>query len=220
MRGALLLGACLIGVLAAAPVRAQQPLDDPRLSAVRGSIAAALADAEREGLPSEWLLAKVREGLSKRVPPPRIAAAVGQLLSRMRDADAMVAPVAPERGPQRRQLLRAAVDALNVGAPSAGLGQLVREASPRGAAHVREVLVAVAELGERGFGAPAAVEAVREARRGAGVAPLIERARRLGPSGRDDALRETGRELGRGRGLDHPGRGRDHDSHGPPGRTR
>ncbi len=210
----------LVAVLALAPAIARaQSLDDPRLAPVRDRLERAVSAARAEGLPSEWLLDKVAEGLSKHVPPPRIAAAVDTLLGRIRTADAMIAP-AHARGAERRRLVRAAVDALAAGAPEHALGQLVREAAhgDRVGAPMRvhEALTTVAELAEREFGGQAAVDATLGAwQRGRteGLRALLQGARRIGrgASRRDDALRRLGREVGPNRpGID-PGRGgRDH----------
>lgn len=209
---------------AALPARAQDVLDDARLSSVRERLAGSIESARREGLPSEWLVDKVAEGLSKRVPPARIAAAVEELAARIRAADALVEPVGRA---DRRRVLRAAVDALAAGAPRRELGQLVREVArsggPNTGGRVREALVTVAELAERQFGGAAAVEATREAhRRGEPPRELLRRARRIGrdpPGGRDRALRELGRGRGPGqRDVDARGVGRDHGRDGNPGR--
>jgi hypothetical protein len=213
-----------------AAAHAQEPsggaadvLSEARLDPVRDRLRAAVEAAEADGLPREWLLDKVAEGLSKRVPPPLIARAVDSLLTRMRTADGLVRDVPNARGRARRRLLRAAVDALAAGAPARGVGRLVAEAA-RGEragapARAREALVTVAELAERGFSGRASVEATREAyrrdRRG-GLGRLLRRARRIGPAppgGRDEALRRAGRAIG----IDRPRRGRDHGPHGAPG---
>lgn len=206
--------------------RAQShPADDARLAPVRNRLAAAIEAAQREGLPSEWLLDKIAEGLSKRVPPERIAAAVDALLERIRIADELVRPI-PNAARDHRRLLRAALDALTAGAPHEPLGHLVREIVRSERAHaserVREALTTVAELTERQFGGEAAVDAAREAYRqgrGRGLGDLLQRARRIArdpPGGRDRALRELGREVGRGaRGIDRASAGGDHarDAH-------
>lgn len=210
---------------------AQSPrvLSHSRLAPVRDRLQAAVAAAEAEHLPSEWLLDKVAEGLSKNVAPPLIARAVDGLLSRMRMAEALLRDVPNARGRERRRLLRAAVDALTAGAPPDAMGRLVRDAA-RGdragaPARTREVLVTVAELAERSFSGRAAVEATADAYRRArlpGLDRLLRRARGIGagdPHGRDAALREAGRAVTRT--VDRPSRRRDHGSHdsppGPPG---
>ncbi len=216
--------------LAGAPSSAaaqQEVLTDARLGPSRERLARSVGAARREGLPSQWLIDKVAEGLSKHVPPPRIAAAVDLLLGRIRAADQLIRPVPGARGAQRRRLLRAAVDALAAGAPHQGLGQLVREIVHRDPAEaprrVHDALTTVAELAERHFGGRAAVDATTDAyRRGrrAGLHDLLQRARQIGPGPpghRDHALRGLGRTVGHGNGVDPASRGRDHDRDGRPG---
>lgn len=211
---------------ALSPAQAQDAvLEDARLATVRDRLVGSVDAARREGFPSEWLLDKIAEGLSKRVPPPRIAGAVDTLLARIRTADALIDPVPSST--DRRRLLRAAVDALAAGAPREPLGRLVRELArgDRSSARVREALTTVAELAERQFGGVAAVEATLDAhRRGESPRELLRRARRIGrdpPGGRDRALRELGRGRGRGHGDVDVGRGRrDHGRDANPGRGR
>jgi len=59
---------------------------DPRLGAVKARMQVVVDEAERERLPVELLLSKMREGLAKRVPPPLIAAAVERLVVALREA--------------------------------------------------------------------------------------------------------------------------------------
>lgn len=204
-------------------------LEDARLAPVRDRLERSVAAARDEGLPAEWLLDKIAEGLSKRVPAPRIAAAVDALLGRIRTADSMIDRVPGARGADRRQLVRAAVDALTAGAPDEALGRLVAQAARGDRAgalpRVREVLTTVAELAEREFGGEAAVSAAADAwsRGGAtGLRELLREARRVGPApqaSRDQALQRLGREIGRGRtGIDPGSAGRDHDRDVPRGR--
>lgn len=209
-------------LLGASIAAAQSPAveSDARLASVRGRLDAALEAARRGGLPEEWLRAKIAEGLSKRVPPPLIAAAVEALGQRMRAADAMVRDLGPARG--RRPLLRAAVDALSARAPEARVRGLIAQVRERGggAPEVRGALVTVAELAERGFSGEAAVEAAAEAhRRGGsrGLGELTRRARGIRddvPGGRDRALRGLGRAVGAARGVDARRGGGDHGGRG------
>lgn len=53
---------------------------DARLLPVKGRMQAALEVAEREELPADLLVSKMREGLAKRVPAPLIATAVERLV--------------------------------------------------------------------------------------------------------------------------------------------
>lgn len=224
---AVLLCATLAGAPVGAAAQSSSVLSDARLEPVRDRLTQSLDAAHRDGLPSEWLLDKVAEGLSKHVPPGRIVAAVDTLLSRMRAADALIREVPGARGAEHRRLLRAALDALTAGAPHEGLGRLVREVvrSDRAEAprRVHEALTTVAELAERQFGGHAAVDATTEAyqhgRRG-GLSDLLRQARRIGPGpARDDALRNLGRRVGRAESdVDHGGRGSDHRPDVPPAR--
>src|SRR3712207_7739834 len=45
---------------------------DPRLASVRGELASVIEGATKAGLPPDPLRTKVREGLAKNVPAPRI----------------------------------------------------------------------------------------------------------------------------------------------------
>lgn len=198
----------------ASSAEAQAVLDDPRLGASRAPIAAAVEAARAAGLPEEWILDKVAEGLSKRVPAPRIASAVEQLLARMRSAHQVVVPV---DGGNRRALLRAGLDALAAGAPVASIRILVRDIGVASPDRVLRALVTVAELAERGFGGAASVEATGNAyRRGrlGGLQELLSGARRLRSPDRDAGLRQLGREVRR-RGVDRDRPSRDHRSGGP-----
>jgi hypothetical protein len=211
-----------LGATGAARAQSDAVLRDARLAAVRDRLTTAVRAARQEGLPADWLLDKVAEGLSKRVPPERIAVAVDTMLGRIRTAEGLVRGVpGAERGAEHRRLLRAATDALTAGAPAEPLGRLVREVagSDRGGAgqRVHEALTTVAELAEREFGGAAAVDATGAAFRRArsqGVQQLLQDARRLGrdpPGGRDEALRGLGRGSPPGhRGLDRGAGGRDH----------
>lgn len=219
----------LAGPAAASAQAPGQVESDARLASVRPRLDAALEAARQEQLPMEWLRDKIAEGLSKGVPPPRIAGAVEVVLGRMRASDAMIRSFRL-RGAARRRLLRASVDALSAGAPAEGVERLIRHVRSRGgdAAAARRALVTVAELGERGFSGAAAVESVAEAhRRGGGeaVAELARRARGIrddAPGGRDRALRGLGRGVGsgvgsgarRGRGVDGRGGRGDHGRRG------
>lgn len=222
--------ALMLAVLAPCAALAQPSeavLEDARLAPVRDRLERAVAAARAENLPGEWLLDKIAEGLSKRVPPQRIAAAVDVLLGRIRSADAMIRAVPGARGAERRRLVRAAVDALAAGAPEEPLSRLVREVARDRAsavARLQEVLTTVAELTERDFGGEASVAATADAwrrRRADGLRELLAGARRIGPaprSDRDVALRGVGREIGSTqRGIDRGGPGRDDVSDAPRG---
>lgn len=175
-------------------------LADARLAAIRDRLQSALDRADAKGLPSAWLLDKVAEGLAKRVPPPRIVPAVETLLARVEAADRVLVAIEQRsaravgaRGPT----LRAATEALAVGAPEQALTGLGRAIAAAGgeAEEVRAGFAHVAELGERGFDGSAAVDAVHVAFERGGPAAwpaLLSRAERIGPDGpeaRVEALR-------------------------------
>ena len=91
----------VLGHLAAATLTAQgrSPLEarlDPQtLVAVRAIVDSARGDS----VPSRVLEDKALEGAAKRVPPPRIVAAVRQLAADLREARALLRAAAP-RAPQ------------------------------------------------------------------------------------------------------------------------
>ncbi|MCZ7680059.1 MAG: hypothetical protein M5U28_15360 [Sandaracinaceae bacterium] len=217
----------LLAPCAALAQASESVLEDPRLAPVRAQLERAVAAARAENLPDEWLLDKMAEGLSKRVPPPRIAAAVDALLGRIRTADAMIRAVPGARGAERRRLVRAAADALAAGAPDEALARLVRDVArdrANAVARVQEVLTTVAELAERDFGGEAAVAATGDAwrrRRADGLRELLAGARRIGPAPRSDrdlALRGVGREIGSSQsGIDRSGPRRDDGPDAPRG---
>lgn len=225
--------AALLWVAMSATASAQGPLADPRVAPVEARLRAAIDAADREGLPSDWLVDKIAEGLSKRAPAARIAAAVEQLLARMRIAESIRSSVRERAEPEeRRAALHAIVDALSVGAERGELVALVAlvASTPSDGvdAHerVRLAMRTVAELGERGFGGRASAQATLVAYRRGGVQAwdrLLDEARLLPRS--DDAL-ETAAELAsiRARGgqrshVDQGGPSRD-DSRGQGRRRR
>lgn len=65
------------------------PPADARLEPIRGRMQTALDVAEREQLPADLLVSKMREGLAKRVSLPVIAAAVERLVVVLRQARAL-----------------------------------------------------------------------------------------------------------------------------------
>lgn len=166
LAAALLAGATLGGV----PVAAAQDatvLDDPRLSDVRQRLEGSLDRAVREGLPAQVLVDKVREGLAKHVAPPRIAMAVQMLLGHLRTAGRLLEPVPRHRRVGRDDLIRSGAEALMAGAGASELGRLVqtivREEDGGAAPLVREGLVVVAELAERGIEGHLAADSARRA---------------------------------------------------------
>jgi hypothetical protein len=181
---------------------AQSPsaLEDPRLEAVRARIGASLEAAARDGLPVEPLEGKVREGLAKGVPPQRIAAAVSSLLGHLRTADGLVRPVRPHARVARPELVRLTAEALVAGADATELGALVQtltRADAAGAAVlVRDGMVVVAELVERGVDGTVAAEGARVAFHRHGVRgwrALVRAVRALGPSSPGERARAVRR---------------------------
>lgn len=63
--------------------------DDPRLVSVQSRLASSLTLVEKEQLPADVVINKVREGLAKRVPAPAIAATVERLVEELRQARAL-----------------------------------------------------------------------------------------------------------------------------------
>lgn len=205
-------------------------LEDGRLATAREDLRRALAAARQESLPEEWLERKVREGLAKQVPPPRIAEAVAVLLSRMRAADRIASAGAIPRGARdarRLEVLRKTTDALASGAPPDRLERLAqriaRDRPNDRATHLRDAMAAVAELGERGFDGHTAVKAAERAYEKAGVAgvrAVVEAARTFPPAAGEEQRR---RLLERAATADRilrerrpPGLERPSDRGGPP----
>ncbi len=129
-----LLLAVLAGPVAAATLAAQgrPPLEarlDPQtLVAVRAIIDGARGDS----IPSRVLEDKALEGAAKRVPPPRIVAAVRQLAAELREARALLRSAAP-RAPLAEAEIVAAAQARARGVPAAEVRELrshVRAATP------------------------------------------------------------------------------------------
>lgn len=159
-----------------------QPLLDTRLASVRARLLAAAQRASADGLPRQWIEAKVLEGLAKHVQPERIAAAAELLADRMHLATTL-ARTTPAAG--RTEVARAALEALAVGARGEALALLVTEVahdSRNASVDARTALRTVAELGERGFDAALATQSARTAwrnGRGEGLHALLEVARRI-----------------------------------------
>lgn len=115
MPGVALVAACL----GAAPLAAQQGLVDGVSDAgARDAIRATIAQAESRGVPAAPLLTKVREGLAKQAPAPRIAQAVSALATRLAAAnDALAAATSAEE-------VAAGAGALQAGVTAASLREL------------------------------------------------------------------------------------------------
>lgn len=186
-------GVLAVGVLWGLPVVAAaqgaSPLADARLSEVRPVLETTLAAAENEGLPTQPLVEKMREGLAKHVPPPRIAAAVQMLLDQLRSANHLLSAVPASAKVPHDRLVEAGAEALMAGADPHALSELIsaltRSAHGQAAAPlVEEALVVVAELGERGLDGRLAATSVRTAFRTQGRRGwdnLLRSVRALGP---------------------------------------
>lgn len=175
----------------AVPTPAPGAVADARLAEVRDRVDAATQSAAEAGLPAEWLLDKVAEGLAKGVPPGQIISAVEHLGERMRAAARIQHELPPARDrAQARATLRALVDALSVDAPPGAVARLARGVARSDPDAVAAGIDAVADLGERGFRGEAAVHAVEVAfERGGrdGMAGLLASADAIG--GKSEAAR-------------------------------
>ncbi len=209
------------------------PVDDARVAAVHDRLTASVQAARAAGLPAGWIEEKVAEGLAKHVPPPIIAAAVDGLLARMRTADAILGDAI--LGPthmradraHRQAVLRATVDALSAGGDPRSLAHIAvlaaraRHDPLRSWQDVREAMITVAELGERGFETAYATAVTARALTRAGVpglAALLDAARTV--HGRDPAQRRHALDRALDDSLGHgppPGHGAGRpDDHGGP----
>ena len=171
-------------------------LADARLAEIRGQLSAATSSAAEAGLPAEWLLDKVAEGLAKGVAPGQILSAVEHLGERMRAA-ARIQRSLPQAhdAAHARSTLHALVDALSVGAPEAAVEQLVRAIARTDPDAVHASIVAVADLGERSFRGQAAVDAVALAfERGGreGLRSLVQSADAIGAGSASTRLQALG----------------------------
>lgn len=205
--------------------RAEQPatsaatpgvLADARLAQVRERLEAAEHSAVEAGLPAEWLLDKVAEGLAKGVAPGQIISAVERLGERMRAAARIQRGLPAKRDrAQARATLRALVDALSVGAPEAAVARLAHGVARTDPDSVRAGVDAVADLGERGFRGEAAVHAVEVAfERGGreGMTGLLASADAIGVNGeaaRMQALTAAANRTARPSGLPSAALGRE-----------
>jgi hypothetical protein len=137
------LAAALAFVALAAPALAQQDPDpiaglDP---ASRHAVEALLDSARAEGLPTQPLISKTQEGVSKHAPGKLIASVVRTVFLSLREARTTLGPLAT------RDELTAAAGALQAGIPSAAIADLrdARRGKP-----VTVPLVVLADLVTRG----------------------------------------------------------------------
>ena len=170
-------------------------LADARLAPAAGELRAAIADADRAGLPSEFLVDKVREGLAKNVPAVRIAGAVRALSGALAQARTETARISPPS----RTLWKAVADA-----HLAGVGGEVAVVLAAGG---RERAVwALTDLVQRGYPAPVAARTVAAFATRPALGELVghaERLRGIDGASPTDALDALSRANAQGLGLDH-----------------
>lgn len=129
---------------------------DPRLGAVKAQMQLAVEQAEREHLPVELLLSKMREGLAKHVPAPAIAAAVERLVVALRQARALVQ--AHSAQPPSARLTQAVAEARLANVAEAPLRRVL---AVRGDEAIRKIAVdSLADLKLRGCEPETAVPVV------------------------------------------------------------
>ena len=156
-----LLLAVLAGPVAAATLAAQgRPslearLDPPTLVAVRAIIDSARGDS----VPLHVLEDKALEGAAKRVPPPRIVAAVRQLSADLRDARALLRSAVP-RAPLAEGEIVAAADARRRGVPAADVLALRSRVPP--ATPLVVAFTVLGDLVQRGVAADQAREVIEQ----------------------------------------------------------
>jgi hypothetical protein len=152
MRG-LMVCVALIGV-----ARAAVP-DDARLGAARAELQAVFEAAARDGVPEALLADKVREGLAKNVPAPRIAGVVRgleQTLATARiEAQAHVGAPPPA-------LLKAIAEAHAASATRSDVERVLAAAAPRGAEPATRAVEVLTDLSQRGYPPSAAAQAIAE----------------------------------------------------------
>jgi hypothetical protein len=189
MGRAAILCALLVGRFAAAQV-----LTDPRLGSAATEIKALVAETDRAGLPSEFLVDKVREGLAKQVPPARIAVAVRAFQQALVLARAETMRFSPSK-----PLLRAVAEAhlAGVGAETA----IVLQAGGR----ERAVWV-LTDLVQRGYPTAVAASTVAAFATRPSLTELAghaERLRGIDGASPTEALDALTRANAQGLGLDH-----------------
>lgn len=161
MRVRSLLLAVLAGPVAAATLMAQERpplearLDPPTLVAVRAIIDSARADS----VPTRALEDKALEGAAKRVPAPRIVAAVRQLAVDLKEARALLRAASP-RAPLAEEEIVAAAQARARGVP-AGEVQALRNHVPPATPLVVAFTV-LGDLVQRGVAADQALDVIEQ----------------------------------------------------------
>lgn len=215
-----------LGFAVAARADARSPLDDPKLGASANELRAVVSAAQRDGLPIELLLDKLREGLAKGVPPDRLVAVertLAQSLTRARDE------ALPFGEARDAKLLKAIVDAHHAGVTSDDVALLLKSNGRE-----REVEV-LTDLVERGYPPGAAARAIVavDKRDPTALSHLVARTedlRALDGATPAEALDAVRRAVSRGLGIeraaealhqgdisDDNGRGPDRETSGPRG---
>ncbi len=197
------------------PARAANLPGDARLAPVRGALESVVDGAARDGLPESLLVDKIREGLAKGVPAPRIAVVVRALADSLAAARAEALPRTV--GAPSPQLLKAIVDARALGAKTE-LTELLT--ATRGLPTQTRAVEVLGDLAQRGYPTAAAARAIADfARRPAELDRLAARAESLLQRGasRTEALEALHRAAASGAAFDSAGHGLsgDDDGHGP-----
>lgn len=150
-----------VGHFAAAGLAAQgRPALDARLDPQTLAAVRAIVDSARgDSVPSRVLEDKALEGAAKRVPPPRIVAAVRQLAAELRDARALLRSADP-RGPLAEGEIVAAADARRRGVPEAEALALRRHVPP--ATPLVVAFTVLGDLVQRGVAADQAREVIEQ----------------------------------------------------------
>jgi len=138
--------AILVILFAGGFAYADQPaVDDSRLGGCEIAVRAVVDRAGANGLPTEILVDKVREGLAKKVPPARIALVVRDLadsLGRARSETQNAGVVAPSAA-----LLKTIVDAHAAGVGTAEVAAVLRS----GVQDCERALQVLTDLAQRGY---------------------------------------------------------------------
>ena len=137
----------ILAVAIATPARAQ--LDDARLGTSAAALQKLVDRATQEGLPSDLVLNKVREGLAKLVPPPRITVVASALVEALEKARSEAQPFYAQGLPPPG-LLKALVEAHAANVSVADAAVVMRAGGRERAIQV------LTDLVQRGYPSPAA----------------------------------------------------------------
>jgi len=174
--GTYLLALAAALIASAAPARAATLPPSARLDPVRPALEETVDRAAREGLPSELIVSKVREGLAKGVAPDDIRAAAERLAADL--AEAMRFLRAHRRGAAAPALVRALAGARAAAIDLESLAPLCESDVPD-AALIRtvEVLTDLALRGDPGARAASVVKAAVDGAPARAVEPVRGRGR-------------------------------------------